>query len=171
MGLSLRAYSRHRRVTLAAVQKALKTNRITALPDGTIDPEAADTAWNAAAEVRRAAKKVPPDPTRVLLPERSLAVADATVRAVLAEHRTPAGKGLTLADARLAQAPARGVGRADGVRGWARSRSVFDGGGSGIWSAPHPSPQGRRGRGFAPLVLRLSVPAGGVVVLPEVRVE
>ena len=102
MGLSLRAYSRHRRVTLAAVQKALKTNRITALPDGTIDPEAANRAWNAAAEVRRAAEKVLPDPTRVVLPAGSLATAEATVRAVLAEQGAPASPALTIADVRLA---------------------------------------------------------------------
>ena len=89
MGVSLRAYGRHRRVSLAAVQKALKTRRIMALPDGTIDPEIADRAWDVAAEVRRTAHKVPADPTRVVLRPGSLATAEATVRAVLVEmgHR------------------------------------------------------------------------------------
>ena len=45
MGLSRRAYGRHRGVSLAAVQKALRAGRITLLPDGTIDPEAADKTW------------------------------------------------------------------------------------------------------------------------------
>jgi hypothetical protein len=102
MGLSLRAYSRHRRVTLAAIQKALKTGRITALPDRTIDPDIADRAWDAAAEVRRAARKVPADPTRVMLPGGSLSTAVATVHATLDEHGVSAGQALTLADVRLA---------------------------------------------------------------------
>ncbi len=46
MGLSQRGYARHRSCSLKAVQKALATGRIQALPDGTIDPEAADRAWS-----------------------------------------------------------------------------------------------------------------------------
>ena len=57
MGLSRRAYGRHRGVSLAAVQKALRAGRITLLPDGTIDPEASDKTWNATAE----AAPIPPD--------------------------------------------------------------------------------------------------------------
>ena len=45
MGLSIRAYARHRGVSHVAVKKAIDTGRITALPDGTIDPEAADAQW------------------------------------------------------------------------------------------------------------------------------
>ena len=45
MGLSIRAYARHRGVSHVAVKKATDTGRITALPDGTIDPEAADAQW------------------------------------------------------------------------------------------------------------------------------
>jgi hypothetical protein len=101
MGLSLRAYGRHRGVTLAAVQKALKTHRITALPDGTIDPEIADPAWNAAAEARRPFGRSPADPKRVVL-STSLATAEQTARATLAAHGTPASEMLTLADVRLA---------------------------------------------------------------------
>jgi hypothetical protein len=51
MGLSLRAYARHRHVTLSAVQKAVKTGRIVRGPDG-IDPVAADRAWAAATAPR-----------------------------------------------------------------------------------------------------------------------
>src|SRR5262249_37458315 len=83
------------------VQKALKTHRITALPDGTIDPEIADKVWNAAAEVRPMPDKVPADLTRVVS-AGSLATAEATVRAVLVEHGAPANEMLTLADVRLA---------------------------------------------------------------------
>lgn len=51
MGLYRRAYAEHRKAlglsgtSEAAVRKALLTGRITALPDGTIDPKAADRQW------------------------------------------------------------------------------------------------------------------------------
>ena len=102
MALSARAYARHRGVSHTAVQKALRAGRITALPDGTINPEVADQAWNAAGEARGATEQIAADPTRVMLPAGSLATAEATVRAVLAQHGAPAGEALTLADARLA---------------------------------------------------------------------
>jgi hypothetical protein len=43
--MSLRQYARHRGVSLAAVQKAIKTNRIVTLPDGQVESEAADLDW------------------------------------------------------------------------------------------------------------------------------
>jgi hypothetical protein len=43
--ISQRAYARHRRVALSAVQKAVETGRISTLADGTIDPEVADREW------------------------------------------------------------------------------------------------------------------------------
>ena len=42
MGLSIRAYARHRGVSHVAVKKAIDTGRISQLPDGTIDPVVAD---------------------------------------------------------------------------------------------------------------------------------
>ena len=45
MGLSIRAYARHRGVTDTAVHKAIRSGRLEALPDGTIDPDQADTQW------------------------------------------------------------------------------------------------------------------------------
>jgi len=45
MGLSIRAYARHRGVTDTAVHKAIRSGRINALPDGTIDPDQADGQW------------------------------------------------------------------------------------------------------------------------------
>jgi hypothetical protein len=45
MGVSLRAYARMRGCSLPAVQKAIKSKRITTLPDGTIDPERANQEW------------------------------------------------------------------------------------------------------------------------------
>ena len=56
MGLSVRAYARHRGVSHTAVQKAVKAGRIPVLADGTIEPAAADAAWEAHA------REAPPRP-------------------------------------------------------------------------------------------------------------
>lgn len=45
MGLSLRAYAKHRGVRLPAVQKAIRAGRITTTPDGKLDPVQADAEW------------------------------------------------------------------------------------------------------------------------------
>jgi len=45
--LSLRAYAKHRGVSLAAVQKAVHSGRITPTADGLIDSDRADAEWNA----------------------------------------------------------------------------------------------------------------------------
>lgn len=45
MGISIRAYARHRGVTDTAVHKAIRAGRITPETDGTIDPERADREW------------------------------------------------------------------------------------------------------------------------------
>ncbi|OYT68678.1 MAG: hypothetical protein CFK52_14560, partial [Chloracidobacterium sp. CP2_5A] len=45
--LSLRAYAKHRGVSLAAVQKAVHSGRITPNADGLIDSDRADAEWNA----------------------------------------------------------------------------------------------------------------------------
>jgi hypothetical protein len=102
MGLSARAYARHRGVSHTAVQKALRAGRISALPDGTINPTAADATWNAVAEASRGTGTTAADPRRVIVPAEALATAEATVRAVLVQHGAPAGEALTFADARLA---------------------------------------------------------------------
>ncbi len=46
MGLSRRAYARHRGVSETAVRKALATGRITLDTDGKIDPDKADQQWS-----------------------------------------------------------------------------------------------------------------------------
>jgi hypothetical protein len=103
MGLSLRGYAKHRGCTLFAVQKACRSGRISLLADGTVDAEAADAAWTAAAAARRAVEKAPVDATRVkTLPAGVLASAAATVRTTLAQHGVPVGPVLTLGDARMA---------------------------------------------------------------------
>jgi pyruvate/2-oxoglutarate dehydrogenase complex dihydrolipoamide acyltransferase (E2) component len=43
--MSLRAYARHRGVSLRAVQKAIKSGRITAREDGRLDADVADANW------------------------------------------------------------------------------------------------------------------------------
>lgn len=45
MGISIRAYGRHRGVSDAAVRKAIAAGRITPEPDGTIDIAEADRQW------------------------------------------------------------------------------------------------------------------------------
>jgi hypothetical protein len=45
MGLSMRAYARHRGVSHVAVKKAIDAGRITLAADGTLDPERADREW------------------------------------------------------------------------------------------------------------------------------
>ncbi len=53
MGLSRRAYARHRGVAESAVRKAIATGRITLEPDGTIDPAKADRQWEAQTDPSR----------------------------------------------------------------------------------------------------------------------
>lgn len=45
MGISIRAYARHRGVSDAAVRKAITAGRITPEADGTLDPERTDREW------------------------------------------------------------------------------------------------------------------------------
>ena len=47
MGVSRRSYAAHHGVSEAAVRKAIATGWITTLPDGTIDPDRADSEWGA----------------------------------------------------------------------------------------------------------------------------
>jgi hypothetical protein len=57
MGLSIRAYARHRGVSHVAVKKAIDSGRITPEADGTLDPARADAEWaRNTVPVRQAAK-------------------------------------------------------------------------------------------------------------------
>lgn len=58
--LSLRKYAEHRGVTLAAVQKAIETGRIATEPNGKIDPEVCDLAWDAGTDPSKQRKTVVP---------------------------------------------------------------------------------------------------------------
>jgi hypothetical protein len=57
MGLSRRAYARHRGCAESAVRKAIATGRITPEPDGTIDPAKADAQWAAQTDPSRQRKQ------------------------------------------------------------------------------------------------------------------
>ena len=54
MGISIRAYARHRGVSDTAVHKAIRTGRITPEADGTIDPDRADRDWTRNSEPPKA---------------------------------------------------------------------------------------------------------------------
>ncbi|MGQ9919552.1 MAG: hypothetical protein ACUVS7_19320 [Bryobacteraceae bacterium] len=59
--LSLRAYAKHRGVSLAAVQKAIHSGRITPNADGLIDSERADAEWSAKTRPgQRRSRSAPP---------------------------------------------------------------------------------------------------------------
>ena len=64
MGLSIRAYARHRGVSHVAVKKAIDTGRIIQEADGTIDPARADRDWeqNTAAPRKAPTKAAASDP-------------------------------------------------------------------------------------------------------------
>jgi pyruvate/2-oxoglutarate dehydrogenase complex dihydrolipoamide acyltransferase (E2) component len=53
MGLSIRAYARHRGVSDAAVRKAIAAGRITPEADGTLDAAQADAQWSRNTEAPR----------------------------------------------------------------------------------------------------------------------
>ena len=95
MGLSIRAYARHRGVSHVAVLNAAKAGRIPLEPDGTVDPTKADAAWQRSTEPDR----------REPAQERLKPVAEAavgSVRETLREYGLPSGGGLTFVQARTA---------------------------------------------------------------------
>ena len=71
-GVSQRAYARLRGVALSAVQKAIKTKRITLNADGTLDPEKANQEWErntfAGKTLHQATQAKSPTPTAPPLP-------------------------------------------------------------------------------------------------------
>jgi hypothetical protein len=68
MGLSIRAYARHRGISHVSVLKAARAGRIPQEPDGTIDPAKADAAWDARTDP---ARKMPsaPVPAAIAAPQ------------------------------------------------------------------------------------------------------
>lgn len=69
MGLSIRAYARHRGVTDTAVHKAIRTGRITPEADGSIDPDKADREWARNSDAPKAGTRQPT--VRVAMPDAS----------------------------------------------------------------------------------------------------
>ncbi len=91
MGLSIRAYARHRGVTDTAVHKAIRAGRITPEPDGTIDAATADAEWTRnSAPARNGTQARAP---RIAVPEAADAGRDTSAAAL------PAG-GASLLQAR-----------------------------------------------------------------------
>ncbi len=60
MGISIRAYARHRGVSDAAVRKAIAAGRITPEADGTVDPDRADAEWARNTEAPRTGTRTRP---------------------------------------------------------------------------------------------------------------
>ena len=54
MGLSIRAYARHRGVSHVAVMRAIKAGRVPVELDGTIETAKADAAWQRSTDPGRA---------------------------------------------------------------------------------------------------------------------
>jgi hypothetical protein len=106
MGLSIRAYARHRGVSHVAVQKAIKAGRIAPEADGTIDPAKADAAWARATDPGRQRQSRPKGPptgepaSHGLRPVAEAAVG--SVRQTLQEQGLPSGSNVTFVQARTA---------------------------------------------------------------------
>ena len=100
MGISIRAYGRHRGVSDAAVRKAIKAGRITSEPDGTIDPAKADAEWHTNTDVaqqRGTQKRSATETQRKAVPQAALNAVSETLN----EHGTTGG-GTTYMQARAA---------------------------------------------------------------------
>lgn len=67
MGISIRAYARHRGVTDTAVHKAIRAGRITPEADGTIDADRADREWARNSDAPKAGTRA--KPAKVAVPE------------------------------------------------------------------------------------------------------
>ena len=95
MGLSIRAYARHRGVSHVAVLRAAKAGRVSLEPDGTIDPAKADISWERSTDPGRSRAK----------PEKLKPVAEAamgSVRETLKEQGLSASGNVTFVQARTA---------------------------------------------------------------------
>ena len=95
MGLSIRAYARHRGVSHVAVLRAVKQGRVSLEPDGTIDPAKADTSWERSTDPAR-----PSQPSEKPRPVAEVAVG--SVRETLKEQG-PGRRQLSFVQARTAR--------------------------------------------------------------------
>ena len=69
--LSLRAYAKHRGVSLAAVQKAIRSGRIATTAEGKLDSERADAEWSAKTRPGQRHTRQAPPPAAAREPERA----------------------------------------------------------------------------------------------------
>lgn len=74
MGISIRAYARHRGVTDTAVHKAIRAGRITPETDGTIDADRADREWARNSDVPKTGTRA--KAAKVAVPEGGTGVGD-----------------------------------------------------------------------------------------------
>ena len=100
MGFSIRAYARHRGVSHVAVLRAIKTGRVPAEPDGTIDAAKADAAWARSTDPAKARKPKPNRTAASFAPFGEAAIG--SVRETLKEQGLPAGGNVTFVQARTA---------------------------------------------------------------------
>jgi hypothetical protein len=101
MGISIRAYGRHRGVSDTAVHKAIKAGRISTLPDGTIDAEVADAQWdlNTDQAQQRTSKKSPKRTKTKAVPQAAVTAVEETLKESSNEQGT---QGTTYMQARTA---------------------------------------------------------------------
>ncbi|MGE0252949.1 MAG: elements of external origin [Alphaproteobacteria bacterium] len=95
MGVSIRAYARHRGVSHVAVLRAAKEGRIPLEADGTVDPAKADAAWEAGTDPAQAR------PARTSR-SRARPAAEPPVREAPREQALP-GTGVNFVQARTAR--------------------------------------------------------------------
>jgi hypothetical protein len=100
MGLSIRAYARHRGVSHVAVMRAIKTGRVPVEADGTIEPGKADAAWQRSTDPVRAKSTPKRGASESLRPVADVALG--SVRETLKEQGLPAGSNITFVQARTA---------------------------------------------------------------------
>lgn len=86
MGISIRAYARHRGVSDSAVHKAIRTGRITPEPDGSIDTARADAEWARNTEAVRPGTRA--KAVKVAVPESEAPAALPTSGTSLLQART-----------------------------------------------------------------------------------
>ena len=98
MGLSIRAYARHRGVSHVAVMRAIKAGRVPVEADGTIDPAKADAAWQRSTDPAKVRSK--PKLSESLRPVADAALG--SVRETLKEQGLPASSNVTFVQARTA---------------------------------------------------------------------
>src|SRR5215210_3267487 len=100
MGLSIRAYARHRGVSHVAVMRAIKVGRVPVEADGTIEPAKADAAWQRSTDPGRAKASAKRPASENLKPVADAALG--SVRETLKEQGLPAGSNVTFVQARTA---------------------------------------------------------------------